>query len=435
MGVIPTSETPRTLRDRAVKEKLQELRQTDNVTNWLYLARAWAVILLAVAGVVAFHQWTLSAEWNPAWTLLVWVPAVVVIGASQHQLAALTHEAVHYALFRGRLLNEAVSDWFCSFPLFSSTYTYRVFHLAHHQFVNDPDQDPDAGQLRKSGHWLNFPATKGQLLRTLLWQATLIPLVRYILVRAKYNAFGSDTGPYAYKDRYVSPRPKRIGVLHALGLFALMVTLSLTAPLWVVLAVPVALTLVVLAVLRSIPADHYFVTKVPPVIAPKATAMSRVTFNFLLFTGLGVAAHFFGGVVWLYFLALWVVPIFTAFSLFMILRQVVQHGNADRGWLTNSRTFLIRPLIRYAVFPLGMDYHLPHHLYATVPHYNLAKLHAFLMQVPEYREQAVIVEGYFASPHAHPPRNPTVVEVLGPEYHKAGDDVYIDDTVLNAPAT
>ena len=64
----------------------------------------------------------------------------------------------------------------------------------------------------------------------------------------------------------------------------------------------------------------------------------------------------------------------------MIMRQLVQHGNGDRGWLTNTRTFLVAPAIRFAVFPLGQDYHLPHHVFATIPHYRLKKLHEHLMQ-------------------------------------------------------
>jgi fatty acid desaturase len=105
----------------------------------------------------------------------------------------------------------------------------------------------------------------------------------------------------------------------------------------------------------------------------------------------------------------------------------VQHGNGDRGWLTNTRTFLVNPFIRYAVFPFGMDYHLPHHMFCTVPHFNLPKLHAFLARYPEYSQEGIVVEGYFFPPKLDPNRNPTVLEVLGPEYNKSGAEVFIDD--------
>src|SRR5919108_212309 len=100
----------------------------------------------------------------------------------------------------------------------------------------------------------------------------------------------------------------------------------------------------------------------------------------------------------LYYGLLWVLPIFTSFSFFMILRQIVQHGNGGRGWLTNTRVFFVNRLINFAVFPIGQDYHLPHHLFASVPHYRLRKLHETLLAYPEYRAQAIIVEGYLLPP-------------------------------------
>ena len=96
----------------------------------------------------------------------------------------------------------------------------------------------------------------------------------------------------------------------------------------------------------------------------------------------------------------------------MILRQWVQHGNADRGRYTNTRVFLVGPLVRYAVFPWGMDYHLPHHLMASVPHYNLKQLHEIMLRDPEYREKGVIVEGYFGD-EDNALGHPTAMGVLG----------------------
>jgi fatty acid desaturase len=80
-----------------------------------------------------------------------------------------------------------------------------------------------------------------------------------------------------------------------------------------------------------------------------------------------------------------------------------------------------------------MDYHLPHHIYASVPHYKLKGLHDLLMQDPEYREKGIVVEGYFNSPHDEEAdaRNPTVIEVLGEKYApKAGGEVFINTETL-----
>jgi len=127
---------------------------------------------------------------------------------------------------------------------------------------------------------------------------------------------------------------------------------------------------------------------------------------------------------------LWLVPIFTSFSFFMILRQLVQHGNADRGWLTNTRIFFVSHIINFSVFPIGQEYHLPHHLYATVPHYRLKQLHQALLEYPEYQEEAVEVHGYFLSPE-RPQSHPTVLDVLGPDYApREFHGVHIDNSVL-----
>ena len=134
---------------------------------------------------------------------------------------------------------------------------------------------------------------------------------------------------------------------------------------------------------------------------------------------------------WRTFALYWVVPLFTTFPLFLILRQWVQHGNADRGRYTNSRVFLVGPIIRYAVFPFGQDYHLPHHLYASVPHYNLKTLHEVLLKDPEYREKGVVVEGYFGRDNPVSGR-PTAISVLGAAHSpKNRERIYIDNAALD----
>jgi fatty acid desaturase len=79
---------------------------------------------------------------------------------------------------------------------------------------------------------------------------------------------------------------------------------------------------------------------------------------------------------------------------------------------------------------MGQDYHLPHHLFASVPHYRLKELHAVLAQCEEYRAQAVVVEGYFM-PYEEPTTKPTVLDVIGPAYHHHAAEVYIDNAVLD----
>ena len=117
------------------------------------------------------------------------------------------------------------------------------------------------------------------------------------------------------------------------------------------------------------------------------------------------------GLPWpVYYAVLWLVPLGTSFSFCMLLRQIVQHGHAGRERFTNTRIFLVSRLIRFAVFPLGMDWHLPHHLFPLVPHYRLRQLHELLLETDEYRQNATTVEGYFW--HRDPPEHPTVLELM-----------------------
>lgn len=158
-------------------------------------------------------------------------------------------------------------------------------------------------------------------------------------------------------------------------------------------------------------------------------SLGRVSYITAVFCTLAWLSLYVTPYAALFYFLLWLVPIFTSFSFFMILRQLVQHGNGDRGWLTNTRVFRVNPFISFAVFPLGQDYHLPHHIFASVPHYRLKKLHEALMTCQEYRDQVIEVEGYFYPPHV-PATKPTVVEVVGPNYFHRAEEIYIDNSVL-----
>jgi len=162
----------------------------------------------------------------------------------------------------------------------------------------------------------------------------------------------------------------------------------------------------------------------------RSLEMMRMTFITLAFCAIAWATIVTGDWWAAYLLLLWVVPLVTTFPLYMVLRQIVQHGNGDRGWLTNTRVFICHPFINFAVFPLGQDYHLPHHMFSTIPHYRLKQLHKLLENVPEYGDQATVVEGY-VWPKERPQTRPTVVDVLGPDYApQEFRDVYIDNAVL-----
>jgi fatty acid desaturase len=422
--------TAKSLKDPELKERIQQLRKTDNYTNLYYLARTYLLAAIVIGGATWFYHFQASARLSFWWNVPVTALAVVMVGAVQHQLTGLAHEASHHLLFRNRTFNELASDWLCMFPLFSTTHHYRLQHLAHHQFVNDPERDPDVSQLRSSGHWLNFPLSKGQFLRSLLQQLWPPRLLRYMRVRARYNAVPTTESPYVRKDWKPSRLPVRVGIAYLLGLIGLLTALVRYGdPLWLAV-LPASACAGIVLFYALIPARLYHQYRVHSTISPRWMTVGRMTQVTAVFTGLAWLTWATGEWVAVYFCLLWVLPIFTTFSFFMVLRQLVQHGNGGRGWLTNTRVFLVQRLIRFSVFPIGQDYHLPHHLFATVPHYRLRELHETLLGYDEYRTQAVVVEGYFLPPQ-RPAVRPTVLDVLGPDYAPRDlADIFIDHSVL-----
>ena len=79
--------------------------------------------------------------------------AIVAIGASQHQFGGVIHEGTHFILFENKKFNELMSDWLAAFPSYTSTFQFRLHHLAHHQFINDlkpfDELNPSAENLAK----------------------------------------------------------------------------------------------------------------------------------------------------------------------------------------------------------------------------------------------------------------------------------------------
>jgi fatty acid desaturase len=118
--------------------------------------------------------------------------------------------------------------------------------------------------------------------------------------------------------------------------------------------------------------------------------------------------HVTGG--WPIFFLFWVTPLLTFYAFFMQLREIAHHSNAPEGEFTHSRNFHCNPVFNWCVFPYGQDYHLTHHVFGLIPHYNLAKAHRILLRYPPYRAQAISCQGYFFPRIGT--RGPTVLDVL-----------------------
>ena len=160
----------------------------------------------------------------------------------------------------------------------------------------------------------------------------------------------------------------------------------------------------------------------------RAATLQRFTCYFVLFHGLAWLSVVTGRPALWYWVLLWLVPLVTAFPLYVLLRQLLQHGNGGRGRLTNTRVFLRPRMVNFFLLPVGQDYHLPHHLFASIPHYRLRELHAALMRYPDYRESAVEVNGVVRAPTEA--GHQSLLTVLGVESGSFPDGTFIDSSVL-----
>lgn len=409
------------LKDPQLIQDLQRYKERDNHTNLLYLAGTWLYLAVVFGGAIGFFVWRAGSGLHWGWDVPVLVVAIALMGAGQHHLGALGHEGAHFSLFHNRLFNEVMADLCCMLPIFSRTDTYRAQHLAHHKYVNDPVRDPDQFQLQASGHNFKFPRTPRELGRLFVTQLWPLNQARYALARMKYGGAEARSAATGSPGRAAAV-PAAVGggsLPVMIGLVSLLVG---RGDAWLLGLVPPAFSAAVLAALLLLPARCYPPGQPRCPIPPRVHAVMQVGTYHAMLTFVAWLAFWLGPRAVAWWALLWVAPLLTSFSLYMMIRQVLHHSNADRGWLTNSRNYFVTPLVRLAVFPFGQDLHLVHHMFSSIPHYNLRSLHRTLLRYAEYHGQQGVVVERIVRPRRDEPRHPTVVEILGPAYAPTGED-------------
>jgi fatty acid desaturase len=79
----------------------------------------------------------------------------------------------------------------------------------------------------------------------------------------------------------------------------------------------------------------------------------------------------------LQYLVLWILPLVTVVQAILRLRAIAEHGATTdfSSPLTAARTNVAPAWLEWLIFPHHVNYHVEHHLYASVPHYHLPALH------------------------------------------------------------
>lgn len=402
---------------RDLNSAINRFRTTDNHTNLVYLAREYLTLALVAGTAIAFAEqrttWGLAWGWN----VPVFAIAIILIGGIQHRLAGLGHEAAHYILLRNRFWNDLIGDLLCMFPIFATIHFYRLFHHAHHQFTNDPSLDPDLVNLGESKGVRDFPMPKGRFVLGYFFRLFASPrkFVRFQWDYLYLNCFGKGGNIYMRRLAEGDGHDERLrlgsvlGIAYFFGLSALTFALtSLGRGAWLAPAA-FGCWLAASGIALALPNWATYASPFKEPYSPRVGSVVRLAYYTAVVTALAQVRWITDGRSVVYPLLLWIVPLGTSFTVYLLLRDIYQHANSDRGRLTNSRVFHVGPFTRWAVFVYGQDIHLTHHLYPAVPHYRLAELHELLKgHDADYARTVVECHGTFSNQGGHP----TILDVL-----------------------
>lgn len=162
--------------DPALIRKLSELNPAISTAH---VAMEWLCIGLAASVCWRF--------WHPALYLLT----VAFIGARQHALIVLAHDAAHYRLFRNRALNDWLGELLLAWPFVLFTMqAYRRNHFPHHRFVNT-NRDPD--WVRKQTPDWHFPKTRAQLATMLFLDAIGVGFGKFVVTASRLPSAPVDS--------------------------------------------------------------------------------------------------------------------------------------------------------------------------------------------------------------------------------------------------
>ncbi len=159
--------TSRSIPERLPAAKIKALSQLDPARALATTAFEWGSIAAAIALCTYF--------WHP----LLYVVAIIFIGARQHALLILGHDASHYRYLPTRWQNDLFANLFLMWPTFASVEAFRKFHGTHHQYTNLPNDGnrhiwythDAAGELAPD--W-RFPKTRIGLALVLLRRAAFL---------------------------------------------------------------------------------------------------------------------------------------------------------------------------------------------------------------------------------------------------------------------
>lgn len=280
------------------------------------LMGAWAIVMTWGGVALIF---TLMA-WVSQQSIWLAVPGIVVgmlfLAGRQLSLSIIVHDASHGTLFKTKWLNQYLTDWLCARPLWNDLSKYRDYHFIHHTRTGT-DDDPDL--ILRNG----YPTTPQSLTRKFARDLSGLVGIKYLVGRVLMDA----------------------------GILNWTVTGEVT---W----------------LPQNERRWY-----QPIISVVTESTPMLITNILLFGALYLA-----GYAWLYLC--WVVAHLTFFMAFMRIRSMAEHAACTRNlnMFENTRTVKAGWLARALVAPIGVNYHMEHHIVASCPWFRLSTAHKMLQE-------------------------------------------------------
>jgi fatty acid desaturase len=123
---------------------------------------------------------------------------------------------------------------------------------------------------------------------------------------------------------------------------------------------------------------------------PKLFYLGQLSFYILLFSIISFYE------VWGYYFLYWVVPYFTWFKFTKRLRAIGEHfAIKDENYKELTRTTLVGFFEGHLISPHNINYHIEHHFNASIPFYNLDKLHDILINNGKLHKMGKVqIDGY-----------------------------------------
>ncbi|MCB0707041.1 MAG: fatty acid desaturase family protein [Saprospiraceae bacterium] len=238
---------------------LKPLFKTQAHRHLFALVFDWVLMLATIVLCIRFF--------NP----IVYILAVIVIGARMHAMAILMHDATHFRFLKNRKWNDLITNLVTMYPLFTSIEVYRENHLKHHKHLNT-DHDPDwVSKLGKKE--FTFPKSKMEFLSTIFSYFTLFQGLKDAIWFFKRFQAPANSGARAFK---ITPK----------GVFYVILFAGLTlaggwkyfAIFWVV---PYLSTFFMFQYIRSV-AEHFGELTYDDLLTSTRTVMPHTLERFLL---------------------------------------------------------------------------------------------------------------------------------------------------------